>query len=220
MTTQNTIDEGLAEAGLPAGAVVLTAEPTPDAPPPSEGPRLVTPFGSQAVVRGLARGTFAPYESLSSVEAAIELATRHAATTPEPRVIDAAELARAGTTTATAIRKRTASRGQAAGPNGLSPGDALDTFGPDTAHHLFAAGTPFPERSLPPSDIGQAFRQYTVQSVLPPHVMEGLAAPWFGQPGGGAMVVLDRPIRWYVDHGQLTEVSADPPSSPRSSAPA
>lgn len=59
---------------------------------------------------------------------------------------------------------------------------ALATAAAETGHHLYALGTPMPG------------------------AMEGVAAPWFEQPGGGAMVVLERPVRWYVDQGYLVEL--------------
>jgi hypothetical protein len=49
-----------------------------------------------------------------------------------------------------------------------------------------------------------------VLGPLPAGVAEGVAAPWFGQPGGGAKVVLDAPVRRYVDAGLLVELVAAP----------
>ena len=79
----------------------------------------------------------------------------------------------------------------------------LDFYGAETSHHLFAFGTPFQNRSHPPSDVGAPYFAFEVTEPLPEAVTEGIAVAWFEQPGGGAMVVLDRPIRWYVDHGHL-----------------
>lgn len=81
----------------------------------------------------------------------------------------------------------------------MHPGDQLDCFGLETGHHLYALGTPFHQRSQPPTDAGAPYVTFEVLGPLPPTATEGVAAPWFEQPGGGAMVVLDRPIRWYVD---------------------
>ncbi|WP_248583520.1 TNT domain-containing protein [Nocardioides sp. InS609-2] len=109
--------------------------------------------------------------------------------------------------------RRTRSRGGAPGTNGLEPGDLLDSIGSETGHHLYALGTSFPMRSQPPSDVGAPYLTLRVASNLPESVREGVAAPWFEQPGGGAMIVLDRPTRWYVDRGFLEPVDINSPGT-------
>jgi len=66
------------------------------------------------------------------------------------------------------------------------------------------AGT-LPRAGPAPSDVGAAYHRYEVLRPLP-DAQEGLAPAWFEQPGGGAMVVLARPVRWYVDQGLLVEL--------------
>lgn len=68
-------------------------------------------------------------------------------------------------------------------PELLAVGTVLDRFG--TAHgRVFApAGTPFPRRSLPPSDLDAGYRRYRVLREVP--MWRGVSAGWFGQPGGG-----------------------------------
>jgi hypothetical protein len=196
----------LERAGLPPDAVVL-ADAGPDAKPPPEGPWLVVRAGAQWVVGGMGRGRFAPYEGLWKVTDGLDLAVRLAAS-PLPVRADSpseGELEQ-GRATGTAILERTAACGGSAGPTALEPGELLDVIGPETGHHLYALGTPFPARSQPPSDVGAPYFTFRVAQPLPPTVQEGRAAPWFEQPGGGAMVVLDRPIRWYVDRGYLESV--------------
>jgi hypothetical protein len=46
---------------------------------------------------------------------------------------------------------------------------------------------------------------YVVERPLPESVRQGVARPWFEQPGGGSMVALDRCLRWYNDAGCLDE---------------
>jgi hypothetical protein len=200
------LEAALTDAGAPPGSVVWAAAPDqPGARRPPEGPWLVVPWGEQIVVGALGRGKFATYEALWNAEDAIDLAVRLAANALETRQSPAGEgEAEVGRRTGSAIVARTSQRGGAPGPNGLTPGDALDCFGVETGHHLYALGTPFPWRSQPPSDVGAPYLTFEVAEPLPPTVNEGVAAPWFEQPGGGAMVVLDRPIRWYVDNGFLT----------------
>ncbi|MFC4555590.1 TNT domain-containing protein [Georgenia faecalis] len=223
MTHARTLEAALRAAGLPPGSVVLAPEPTPDVPRPPEGPWVIVPHGAQFLVGGVGRGRFAAYEALWTFDDAVSLAVRLAAT-PVGEPIDGgdgpsaveergdgaeatasspAALIDRGRATADAIRERTERRDGSPGPHGLVVGDVLDCVGPETGHHLYALGTPFPARSQPPSDIGAPYSRYEVRVPLPADVREGVAAPWFGQPGGGAMVVLARPVRWYVDQGFL-----------------
>jgi hypothetical protein len=118
---------------------------------------------------------------------------------------DPAELVERGHATARGIRERSLERSGRPGPAALAPGEVLDLIGADTAHHLYALATPFPERAQPPSDAGTEYHRYEVLAPLR-EAREGMAAAWFEQPGGGAMVVLDRPVRWYVDQGMLAEL--------------
>ena len=54
--------------------------------------------------------------------------------------------------------------------------------------------------------VGREYHRYRVLAELP-EAQEGRAAAWFGQPGGGAMVVAEHPVRWYLDRGYLVEVT-------------
>jgi Tuberculosis necrotizing toxin len=201
-----TLAATLADAGLPEDAVVEVGPPSADAPPPPEGPWVVLPFDDTFVVGGFSRGAFRAYGTVPSREEARALAVRLAATEPPLRPVgDVGELADRGHATARAIRERALERSGRPGPAQVSAGAALDLIGPDSAHHLYALATPFPERAQPPTDVGAEYHRYLVVEQLP-EAREGLASPWFGQPGGGAMVVLDRPVRWYVDQGMLAEL--------------
>ena len=209
--------ELLDSAGLPATSVVWAPEPAPGAAAPPDGPWVLVPYGQQTVVGAVGRRTFATYEALWTAEDAVDLAVRLAAS---PLPVRTASLAddevAAGQATASAIIARTEGRGGQAGPTAVGPGDVLDVIGPETGHHLYALGTPFPHRSQPPSDVGAPWLTFEVVKHLPPTVLEGRVAPWFEQPGGGAMVVLDRPVRWYVDNGFL---AAHRSPEPETSAP-
>lgn len=204
----------LSDAGLPPGAVVL-ADSRPEDPPPPEGRWAVVRSGVQWVTGAMGRGRFAPYEGLWKLSDALDLAIRLATEplAPHERDPSTAEVEQ-GRSTGASILERTATRGGAPGPNALESGDLLDVIGPETGHHLFALATPFPARSQPPSDVGASYLTFRVVRPMPDTVQEGRAAPWFEQPGGGAMVVLDRPIRWYVDQGFLHLLgSGDDPES-------
>jgi hypothetical protein len=73
--------------------------------------------------------------------------------------------------------------------------------------------TPMPGRSSPPTDTQRPHHCYVTLRELPPSVTYGQVAPWFGQPGGGILVSLDRVVRWYYDAGFLDEVVVPSPSS-------
>ena len=195
----------LRSAGIDDRAVVCADPPDrPDAKQPPEGPWLLVPYGQQVLVGALGRGKFAPYEAMWTAEDAVDLAVRLAGSALPPRSTPVEpDAERSGLRTAEAVRERVAPLDGAPGPARLVPGDALDCFGVETGHHLYALGTPFPQRSQPPSDVGAPYFTFEVVQPFPDKVREGIAAPWFEQPGGGAMIVLDRPIRWYVDQSFL-----------------
>ncbi len=208
----------VAATGLPADVLAVAADPShPTAQAPSEGPWVLVPYRDQVLLGGVGRGKFAPYavfaatDAPAAVELACDLISHRPATAAEPP-----DLRQRGEAAAYRIRTAVEARGGHAGPTGLRPGEALDRLGPETGHHLFALGTPMPQRSEPPTAPDSSYHAYVVMTPLPPTVQEGVAAPWFGQPGGGPMVVLDRPVRWYLDHGHLVEVAlgGTPPSSP------
>lgn len=201
------LSAALSSAGADPDAVVLVGPPDAGTPPPPEGPWVIVPFDGSYVVGGFSRGAFRGYETVATYDEAEALALRLVTVAADHRPA-AEDLTERGNATAVGVRARTAAVGGRAHPADLEPGDALDLLGPETAHHLYALGTPFPERAQPPSGVGEEYHRYQVLSALP-EAQEGLAAPWFEQPGGGAMVVLGRPVRWYVDQGHLVEV--DPP---------
>ncbi len=202
------LSDALHEHGLAPDAVVLSPPPAPGAPTPPSDVWSIVPFGVQYVVGATGRGTFATYEAVWTMEDAVDLAVRLAGSPVPPFEgrLDDARL-EAGALTAGGILERTEERGGAAGPAGLAPGDLVDAYGAETEHHLFALGTAFDQRSEPPSRVGSPYFAFVVTAALPDTVREGRAAPWFEMPGGGAMVVLDRPIRWYVDHGFLAPLT-------------
>ncbi|MFC6341384.1 TNT domain-containing protein [Nocardioides hankookensis] len=179
---------------------------------PPEGEWLVVRREERHLVGAFGRRSFRVYEEVATQDEASQLITRLRAT-PLHRVgaaFSAADLAR-GERTAAELLARSRARNERPAPAELQPGDLLDCVGPETGHHLYALGTPFSQRSQPPSDVGAARFAFQLARPFPPEVQEGIAAPWFGQPGGGAMVVLDRPIRWYVDQGYLDPIGEPMP---------
>jgi Tuberculosis necrotizing toxin len=103
----------------------------------------------------------------------------------------------------------------------LSPDDVVDRFGVESGSLLYPDGTPFEERSQPPTAAGpggepdaDSYFRYQVRKPVP--VRAGLVAPAFGQPGGAVMFSLDaarlpeRPplptVRWLRRAGYLRRV--------------
>lgn len=75
-------------------------------------------------------------------------------------------------------------------PTTLTPGQRVDLFGTGTGRFLSPAGTPFPQRALPPSNLDTlsnafpfGYHLYEVESPIP--VQQGAIRPWFDQPGLG-----------------------------------
>lgn len=201
------LQRALSAAGLRPDSAVWVGDPAVDVSAPPEGVWAVASYGSQYVVGAMGRGKFAAYEALWTAEDAVNLVVR---LIQEPLMVRTTPLSpdekRAGDVAARGILTRTQARGGSAGPAAIAPGEQVDLIGPETSHHLFALGTSVPRRSIPPSDVGAAYFTFEVVTTFPLGVLEGRAAPWFGQPGGGAMLVLDRPVRWYVDHDYLKQL--------------
>lgn len=98
---------------------------------------------------------------------------------------------------------------------------------------LFAEGTPYARRSLPPNLVIREFSQYAVSGTELPDgwsIESFVVAPWFGQPGGGTgFRLLDQngrtgPLLRLIDSGSFTpvgrdEVDALPPPSGRLEVP-
>lgn len=207
-----TLDDLLTERGHPVDRVVVAAPPERGSPLPPEGPWVVVPQEGYAV-GGVSRGSFRPYAWVGSAEEVVELALTLLGPSSQPSVPVAGDPLERGRATSRGIHERTAGRGGAAGPAGLVPGDLLDQVGTASGHHLFALGTPYPMRSQPPGEAGGPYHRYEVRAPLS-LAQEGVVAPWFEQPGGGAMVVLGYPVRWHLDRGELVELVDEPADKP------
>lgn len=88
----------------------------------------------------------------------------------------------------------------------------IDRLGPPSGDYAAPDGTPFDQRALPPSwanfeiNGNLEYHRYRVVRPLPSDVVEGTAAPWFEQPGGGMQYYFPNGIQWYIDHGYLEPV--------------
>ncbi|WHT20347.1 glycohydrolase toxin TNT-related protein [Crossiella sp. CA-258035] len=89
----------------------------------------------------------------------------------------------------------------------LSVGSMLDRFGPRDGRVFAVDGTPFAERGLPPELIGHGYHRFRVARELP--VWRTVAAPWFGQAGGGIRFRTTHAAAELVALGFLVEVGED-----------
>ncbi len=199
-------DELVEAKGLTAADVVRGFDPRDsELPLAEEGPWVVAPWGETEYVVGSQRGAeFAIYDTVDSLEDAVDLVHRLCTEVlPVGELpVDAPER---GRKTSIGIDARTISRGGKPGSNELHTGDLLDCFDDDKAQFLFALGTPLANRGMKLNQ-DKPYRVFEVQAPLPMAVLEGLTAQTETNPGGGAIVVLDRPLRWYLNHRFLLEL--------------
>ncbi|MFD1148212.1 TNT domain-containing protein, partial [Saccharothrix hoggarensis] len=87
----------------------------------------------------------------------------------------------------------------------LPIGLEVDRFGDGSGNLVYAAGTPFPERSLVPSWINRPYRVYRLRR--PVEALTGIAVPWFEQPGGGTAYLMPKTIEDMLADGVLVEVA-------------
>ncbi|MEU4802033.1 glycohydrolase toxin TNT-related protein [Actinosynnema sp. NPDC023587] len=95
----------------------------------------------------------------------------------------------------------------------VPPGTELDRFGAETGNLVYAAGTMYGNRSLPPDWLNRRYHVYRVQKPVP--ALKGVAVPWFGQVGGGTGYFLAQAVRDLLADGSLVEVAeagAEPPT--------
>lgn len=189
------------------GRISLSASPSryQDEGAPPEGRWTVVVSEGEYHIGGMTMGRFRRYESHEDVVLAADVLQRLVQQRGPTEVApDADSLVRQGQLTGAGIVQRTQQRGDADVP-AVGAGDVLDRIGHESGSQLFALGTPFAMRSQPPDMVGGEYHRYRVIDGLP-DAREGTAAAWFGQPGGGGMVVAEHPVRWYLDHGHLVEL--------------
>lgn len=101
----------------------------------------------------------------------------------------------------------------------VPPGAPLDHIGNGSGHVLHLFDTSFAARSLPPTDANEPRFGLVLDAELPDTCRVVRVEPWFGQPGGGVAVVLDRVIAYYVDRGVLAPFAVDTAGPSAPSAP-
>lgn len=93
---------------------------------------------------------------------------------------------------------------EAGDPVVLDADTVVDRVGDPDGRVLFADGTPFAERALPPQHRERGYHRYRVMRPLP--VRRATAAPWFGQPGGGVRYRTTYSVAELVELGHLAEL--------------
>ncbi|WP_247664494.1 TNT domain-containing protein [Ralstonia solanacearum] len=94
-------------------------------------------------------------------------------------------------------------------PQTVPVGKFLGRLGDPNGSYLAPAGTPLEQLSLAPGSAAQEYHLYEVTKPLP--TIQGIAAPAFGQPGGGTQMLPNFPNRvnvdWLLNNGYLKEVT-------------
>lgn len=84
------------------------------------------------------------------------------------------------------------------GPGGLitnlATGVPYDRFGGLDGLYFFGWGTPWEQRSLPPTANAPGARLVTLVALRPVEIQAEIVGPWFGQPGGA--------VRFHVEGGR------------------
>jgi hypothetical protein len=68
-----------------------------------------------------------------------------------------------------------------------------------------ALGDSFESRSLPPSFVEKPYTRYEVVKPIK-NVKTGIAAPWFGQTGGGTLYSFSKTIQQLIDGGYIRKL--------------
>ncbi|HEX2314103.1 MAG TPA: TNT domain-containing protein [Thermomonospora sp.] len=85
----------------------------------------------------------------------------------------------------------------------LPPGTEVDRLGGPEGNVVYAVGTDWGARSLPPDWANRPRHVYRV--LRPVRALTGVAIPWFGQPGGGVAYVLPASVGALLGDGTLAE---------------
>ncbi|EAQ80706.1 hypothetical protein DSM3645_11836 [Blastopirellula marina DSM 3645] len=86
----------------------------------------------------------------------------------------------------------------------IAIGVQLERYGYPGGSFVAPLGEPAPELSMAPGTIDKPYHVYKVLKPLP--ALEGKAAPWFDQPGGGVQYDLVKSIEHWLERGYLEQV--------------
>jgi hypothetical protein len=89
----------------------------------------------------------------------------------------------------------------------LGPGTELDRFGDPDGNLTYTMNTPFEQRSLVPEWVNRPYHVYRL--LRPLEALNGIAVPWFEQPGGGSAYLLPHSVADLLADGSMVEVEWD-----------
>lgn len=203
----------LRDAGLDTDRVVWT--PVTDQPPqvPSHQWVVWSTTTDEVVLGGSDHGRFAAYARFGDPTLVAEILARWLEPELPPPPRDRETLHAASLAVADTLLGPDAQHGLEPGaslPGGVvPPGAPLDHIGDASGHVLHLYDTSFGARSLPPTDANESRTGFVLDRPLPETCRVARVEPWFGQPGGGVSVVLDRVIAYYVDTGVLAPFAVE-----------
>ena len=186
----------------------------PEAPTGPSHQWIAWSVGNEIVLGGADRGRFAAYARIADPTLVAEILQRWDAPTlpAAPRDTDtllgAARVVADDLVGAAAPDPAVRDGGIVSG-SVLPVGTPLDHVGNASGHVLYLYGTEMSARSLPPTDLNEERLGFVLTTALPDSSRVERVRPWFGQPGGGLMVTLDRVIAYYVDAGVLEPFAVD-----------
>lgn len=182
--------------GVPRAAVVLPGEPPGPAfegalevvrYSPSHHALRVTDYGQHHLVG----------EYRSERQACLGLWQYLSGPMPPPLRITRAELAQRSAAAQRSygdLHARLRNVGAGGILTNLAPGVPYDRYGGPDGLYLFPLGTPWEQRSLPPTANAPGASFVTFVALRQVEIQAEIVAPWFGQPGGG--------IRFHVEGGR------------------
>lgn len=202
----------LDERSVDTSRVVWT-EPS-DEPPsvPSHQWAAWATTDDEIVLGGSDHGRFAAYARFGDAVLAAAVLARWATPALEPAPRDRETLRAAAMTVAEQLLgpgpedadvAAALGSGTAVSAAVVPAGCPLDHIGNASGHVLHLYDTAMSARSLPPTDLNEDRMGFVLNQPLPEACRLERVEPWFGQPGGGLAVVLDRVIAYYVDIGVL-----------------
>lgn len=195
--------EMMRDRGVDVSDVVVGPEVDVAPTGPSHTWGIVSHRDGSTTLGGIDRGVFRPYDRYETDGLAAG-ALEHVKRPTQKHLLDEDGYGRLRSGAA-ALRQALA-REPALDPSMLPVGTPLDHIGLLSGHATFVLDTPFDQRSAPPTDLNLPREVYLTRVPLGPEVLVKRIEPWFGQVGGGIVVWLARPIRWYYDTGILDVV--------------
>jgi hypothetical protein len=204
----------LIEAGVDQGQVLW--HDAADAPKAPSHRWIAWSVGDEIILGGADHGRFAPYARFGDPTLVAEILQRWVA----PRLAEPprddetfrdAALVVADDLIGSGAADGTVRDGGVVSGSVLPVGAPLDHVGNASGHVLHLYGTSFSARSLPPTDLNADRIGFVLTTALPEAARVSLAPAWFGQPGGGVTITLDRVIAYYVDTGVLAPFAVETP---------